>query len=67
MPYSLMGDQIPGSQYFYLGNGISFFPVGASGVSYFMSMDSNYYNPASYADTKRITADLTQAITCCSV
>jgi len=59
MPYSLMGDQIPGSQYFYLGNGISFFPVGASGVSYFMSMDSNYYNPASYADTKRITTDLT--------
>lgn len=57
--FNLMAEQIPGSQYFYLGNGISFFPIGSSGVSYFTSMDSNYYNPASYADTRRITTDLT--------
>ena len=36
----LFAQQIPGSQYFYLGNGISFFPLGGSGVSYFMNMDS---------------------------
>jgi len=57
--YNLMAQQIPGSQYFYLGYGSSFFPLGASGVSHFMSMDSNFYNPASYADTKRVTADFT--------
>ncbi|UCB46367.1 MAG: gliding motility-associated C-terminal domain-containing protein, partial [Spirochaetota bacterium] len=49
---------IPGSQFYYLGNGISYFPLGASGVSYFMTMDANLYNPAAYADTKRITTDL---------
>ncbi len=56
--FNIFATQIPGSQYFYLGNGITFFPLGASGVSYFMTMDSNLYNPAALADTKRITADL---------
>jgi len=56
--YSLFGQQIPGAQYFYLSNGITFFPLGASGVSHYLSMDSNFYNPAGYADIKRITADL---------
>ena len=56
--YELSADQIPGSQYFYLGNGISYFPLGASGVSYFMSMGSNLYNPAGYADIRRITTDI---------
>jgi len=55
---NLAANQIPGSQYFYLGNGISYFPLGGSGVASFMTMDSNLYNPASFADTKRITADL---------
>jgi len=55
---SIVASQIPGSQYYYLGNGISYFPLGASGVSYFMTMDANLYNPAAYADTKRITTDL---------
>jgi len=55
---SLVASQIPGSQFYYLGSGISYFPLGASGVSYFMTMDSNLYNPAAYADTKRITTDL---------
>jgi outer membrane protein OmpA-like peptidoglycan-associated protein/flagellar hook assembly protein FlgD len=50
--------EIPGSQFYYLGNGISYFPLGASGVSHFMTMDANLYNPAAYADTKRITTDL---------
>jgi outer membrane protein OmpA-like peptidoglycan-associated protein/flagellar hook assembly protein FlgD len=54
----LFADQIPGSQYYYLGNGISFFPLGASGVSYFMTMDANLYNPAGFADTKRVTTDI---------
>jgi outer membrane protein OmpA-like peptidoglycan-associated protein/flagellar hook assembly protein FlgD len=56
--YGLIADQIPGSQYFYLGNGITYFPLGAGGVSHFMSMESNLYNPAGFAGTKRITADL---------
>ena len=56
--YNLSADQIPGSQYYYLGNGITFFPLGSSGVSHFMSMDSNLYNPASFAGTKRITSGL---------
>ena len=50
--------EIPGSQIFYLGNGITFYPLGSSGVSTFMDMDSGLYNPAAYGDTKRITADL---------
>ncbi len=50
--------QIPGSQYFYLGSGISYFPLGASGVADFMRMESNLYNPAALADTKRITSSL---------
>ena len=54
----LCADQIPGSQYYYLGNGIAFFPLGSAGVSHFMSMDAGLYNPAAYADTRRITADL---------
>ena len=33
---TLFSDQIPGSQYFYLGNGISYFPLGASGIADFM-------------------------------
>jgi outer membrane protein OmpA-like peptidoglycan-associated protein/flagellar hook assembly protein FlgD len=56
--YNLVAQQIPGSQYYYLGNGISFFPLGASGVPFFMTMDSNLYNPAAYADTRRVTTDL---------
>jgi len=56
--YNLIAQQIPGSQYFYLGNGMAFFPLGGSGVSHFMSMESNLYNPAAFADTKRITTDL---------
>ena len=56
---TLFSDQIPGSQYFYLGNGISYFPLGASGVADFMRMDSNLYNPAAYGDLKRVTTDLT--------
>jgi outer membrane protein OmpA-like peptidoglycan-associated protein/flagellar hook assembly protein FlgD len=55
----LFAQQIPGSQYFYLGNGISYFPLGAAGVADFMRMDSNLYNPAAYGDLKRITTDLT--------
>ncbi len=55
---NLFSAEIPGSQIFYLGNGISFFPLGGSGVSTFMSMDSGLYNPAAYGDTKRITADI---------
>ena len=55
---NLFSAEIPGSQVFYLGNGITYFPLGGSGVSSFMSMDSGLYNPASYGDTKRITADL---------
>ncbi len=54
----LFSDEIPGSQLFYLGNGISFFPLGASGVASFSNMESNLYNPASFADINRITADL---------
>lgn len=50
--------QIPGSQYFYLGNGISYFPLGGSGAADFMRMEGNLYNPASFADTKRLTTDL---------
>ncbi len=53
-----LAQQIPGSQYFYLGSGISYFPLGASGAADFMKMEGNLYNPASFADTKRITADL---------
>jgi len=56
--YGLIAEQIPGSQYFYLGNGVSYFPLGASGVADYMKMESNLYNPAALADTKRITADL---------
>jgi outer membrane protein OmpA-like peptidoglycan-associated protein/flagellar hook assembly protein FlgD len=54
----LFADQVPGSQYFFLGNGISFFPLGGSGVAHFDGMETNLYNPAGYADTKRITTDL---------
>jgi outer membrane protein OmpA-like peptidoglycan-associated protein/flagellar hook assembly protein FlgD len=54
----LFASQIPGSQFYYLGSGISYFPLGASGVASFMTMDANLYNPAAYADTKRITTDL---------
>jgi hypothetical protein len=53
-----LADQVPGSQYFFLGNGISYFPLGGSGVADFMRMEANLYNPAAYADTKRITTDL---------
>ena len=56
---TLFSDQIPGSQFFYLGNGISYFPLGASGIADFMRMDSNLYNPAAYGDLKRVTTDLT--------
>jgi len=56
--FGLFAQQIPGSQYLYLGQGISYFPYGASGVADFMGMDTNFYNPAGYADTKRITAGL---------
>ena len=56
---TLFSDQISGSQYFYLGNGISYFPLGASDVADFMCMDSNLYNPAAYGDLKRVTTDLT--------
>ena len=56
--HNLLADQIPGSQYFYLGNGITYFPLGGSGVSHSMSMESNLYNPAGFAGTKRITTDL---------
>ncbi len=56
---SLFSDQIPGSQYFYLGNGISYFPLGAAGAADFMRMDSNLYNPAAYGDLKRVTTDIT--------
>jgi len=55
----LIAEQIPGSQYFYLGNGISYFPLGAAGIADFMRMDSNLYNPAAYGDLKRVTTDLT--------
>ena len=48
--YNLIAQQIPGSQYFYLGNGMAFFPLGGSGVSHFMSMESNLYNPAAFAE-----------------
>ncbi len=51
-------DQIPGSQYYYLGSGISYFPLGSSGAADFMRMESNLYNPAALADTKRITSGL---------
>ncbi len=54
----LVAEEIPGSQIFYLGNGISYFPIGASGVADFSKMGSNLYNPASFADINRITADL---------
>ncbi|MFW6139292.1 MAG: FlgD immunoglobulin-like domain containing protein [Spirochaetota bacterium] len=53
-----IADQIPGSQYFYLGNGISFFPLGASGAAHYMTMDANLYNPAAYGDTRRVAADI---------
>jgi len=56
--YCVFGQKIPGSQYFYLSNGITFFPLGASGVSHYLTMDSNFFNPAGYADIRRITADL---------
>ena len=59
VPLWLDAAPIPGSQYFYLSNGISYYPLGASGVAHFMGMDSNLYNPAGFADIKRITADLT--------
>ena len=59
IPFSLMAVPIPGSQYFYLSNGISYYPLGASGVAHFMGMDTNLYNPAGFADIKRITTDLT--------
>jgi len=55
---SAFAAQIPGSQYFYLGSGISYFPLGSSGVADFMRMESNLYNPAALADTKRITSSL---------
>jgi outer membrane protein OmpA-like peptidoglycan-associated protein/flagellar hook assembly protein FlgD len=50
--------QIPGSQYFYLGRGPSYYPVGAGGVAGFMSLESGLYNPAAFADTKRLTTAL---------
>jgi outer membrane protein OmpA-like peptidoglycan-associated protein/flagellar hook assembly protein FlgD len=53
----LIADQVPGSQYYFLGNGITFFPLGGSGVAHFTNMESNFYNPAGYADTRRITTD----------
>jgi hypothetical protein len=55
----LLAEQIPGSQFFYLGNGISYFPLGAAGIADFMRMDSNLYNPAAYGDLRRVTTDLT--------
>jgi hypothetical protein len=58
MGTAVFAAQIPGSQFYYLGSGISYFPLGASGVSHFMTMDANLYNPAAYGDTKRITTDL---------
>ncbi|MFW6180596.1 MAG: gliding motility-associated C-terminal domain-containing protein [Spirochaetota bacterium] len=53
-----VAEQIPGSQYFYLGRGPSYFPVGAAGVAGFMSLESGLYNPAAFADTKRLTTAL---------
>ncbi len=55
---SIFAAQIPGSQYYYLGSGISYFPLGSSGAADFMRMESNLYNPAALADTKRITSGL---------
>ena len=55
----LFADQIPGSQYLYLGGGISYFPLGAGGAADFMGLDTNLYNPAGFAvnSTHYLTLD----------